>query len=507
MATVTTSILSNDLVGMIHEQFVLFDSGLTATDTVFSWQTSSTQASTVALHGSNLAYAGSGDDRELQSGTVSSLSIDLTGDNGSTTQGDLVVTGISGANAANIDKGSLQGLWGEILKGDDVFNLIGFGVDEVGLGSTAAFFGDDYQSPASIQLSEDTGGSDVMLGAENKITLVGDVWSVKGGESGDTFITSTYNGGDDTIVAAQSVFQADFIGDAFTVLTDGILNGGDDTIDASGNISQQPLNSGVAGDAYFVRSFAAVNGGNDIITPNYDGNNAGDVFFLLGSNSFVTGGDDRMIAADAGLATGAGDIYAMDQASANCTITCGDDRLVASANGTVASGDVYVSQTGANTVIAGDDVLIGGAGSDKLYGELAFGSLAGFSGGDDRLQGNGGNDKLFGQTGDDVLHGGGFADRLFGGTGNDRLFGEGSADRFVFVGNAGADRILDFTDKNGASDDVLDFTRYEFTSLGQISKVASGDDLILKFGKNEQVTIVDYLASHAINAINDDIRI
>ncbi|MBS1678226.1 MAG: hypothetical protein JST08_12675 [Actinobacteria bacterium] len=59
----------------------------------------------------------------------------------------------------------------------------------------------------------------------------------------------------------------------------------------------------------------------------------------------------------------------------------------------------------------GNDVLIGGAGNDKLIGGP----------GDDELNGRGGNDMLLGGPGDDVLNGGPGEDTLIGGPGHNVL--------------------------------------------------------------------------------------
>ena len=61
---------------------------------------------------------------------------------------------------------------------------------------------------------------------------------------------------------------------------------------------------------------------------------------------------------------------------------------------------------------AGNDRVIGGRGRDKLLGEL----------GDDRLLGGSGRDMLVGGPGDDWIEGGLAGDVLTGGNGNDRLF-------------------------------------------------------------------------------------
>ena len=79
----------------------------------------------VFIHGSNFTYSGSGDLTELASGTISKIAIDIGNNNGSDTEGDLVITGTEGLIAGIIHKSSPQAFWNEISKGADTFNLDG----------------------------------------------------------------------------------------------------------------------------------------------------------------------------------------------------------------------------------------------------------------------------------------------------------------------------------------------------------------------------------------------
>ena len=76
-----------------------------------------------------------------------------------------------------------------------------------------------------------------------------------------------------------------------------------------------------------------------------------------------------------------------------------------------------------------DDVLLGGAGNDSLFGE----------GGNDLLDGGEDSDTLFGGSGDDVLIGGEGSDILFGNEGDD-IFQFGVGD----IPTSGSDIIKDF---------------------------------------------------------------
>lgn len=69
--------------------------------------------------------------------------------------------------------------------------------------------------------------------------------------------------------------------------------------------------------------------------------------------------------------------------------------------------------------------------------------------GNDKLVGTDGNDSIFGGKGDDKLLGGAGNDLLKGEKGDDLLTGGTGADFFVFVNNAGEDKILDFKPLQG----------------------------------------------------------
>lgn len=105
----------------------------------------------------------------------------------------------------------------------------------------------------------------------------------------------------------------------------------------------------------------------------------------------------------------------------------------------------------------GDDLLVGRAGADRLVAVA----------GDDRLLGQNGHDQLFGGTGGDTLMGGAGDDSLLGEAGHDLLRGDGGADRFVFSGNFGRDRIVDFDP--GQQGERLD--------LRQVSQIRNFRDL------------------------------
>jgi Ca2+-binding RTX toxin-like protein len=118
---------------------------------------------------------------------------------------------------------------------------------------------------------------------------------------------------------------------------------------------------------------------------------------------------------------------------------------------------------------------VGGAGSDRLWGEDGNDRVNGGADGDfvvggagrdvviggagaDQLQGDEGADTLHGQDGRDLLTGGVGDDRLGGGSGADTLNGGEGADTFVIVSRAWSrDVVQDFDAAAGDRLDVSDF--------------------------------------------------
>jgi Ca2+-binding RTX toxin-like protein len=104
----------------------------------------------------------------------------------------------------------------------------------------------------------------------------------------------------------------------------------------------------------------------------------------------------------------------------------GNDSL----NGGTGNDDLYGS--------SGNDTLDGGADNDYLSGGEGDDTLKGGTGNDD-LYGSSGNDTLDGGAGDDYLDGGAGDDTLKGGTGNDDLYGSSGND--TLDGGAGDDYL------------------------------------------------------------------
>jgi Ca2+-binding RTX toxin-like protein len=147
------------------------------------------------------------------------------------------------------------------------------------------------------------------------------------------------------------------------------------------------------------------------------------------------------------------------------------------------AGDVVVEKAnvGADTVRASlsytlganveNLVLIGsddtnGVGNDlnnTIIGNSGANILDG-DGGKDTLAGGAGNDRLLGSGGKDDLLGGSGNDRMEGGSGNDRLTGNSGAD--ILFGGSGADRFI-------------------FTAFSDSTVSSSGRDVIKDFSRSE----------------------
>ena len=138
-----------------------------------------------------------------------------------------------------------------------------------------------------------------------------------------------------------------------------------------------------------------------------------------------------------------------------------------------------------------DDVLVGGAGNDKLYGENDADQLDGGLG-NDRLDGGAGDDMLSGGEGNDTLYGRDGADQLDGGLGNDSL--DGGAGDDILSGGEGNDKIL-----AGAGNDVI----YADAGDDRVD-AGEGDDVVHYYGGNDTIELgesgSDVVCIHSGNA-------
>lgn len=137
---------------------------------------------------------------------------------------------------------------------------------------------------------------------------------------------------------------------------------------------------------------------------------------------------------------------------------------------------------GADTVRGGggDDWVVGGKDNDVVAGEggndLVYGNL-----GDDSCDGGDGNDIVRGGQGDDQVKGNNGDDYLSGDKGNDTMIGGAGADTFHSFGDAGIDRVMDFSLAQGDRV-LLDIgTSYTVGQVGAdtVIDMAGGGQMIL----------------------------
>lgn len=183
----------------------------------------------------------------------------------------------------------------------------------------------------------------------------------------------------------------------------------------------------------------------------------------------------------------------------------GDDRVF----GGLGSDTIGDSGGGSNYLRGdeGDDVLNGGAGFDDINGNMGADTASGgagedwvvggkdddrLSGGDafDLVYGNLGSDTISGDAGDDIVRGGQQDDLLSGGAGNDFLSGDrdndtisggAGADIFSTHGEAGIDRVTDFSLGEGDRIQLAPGTQYTLAQVGAdtVINMTGGGQMIL----------------------------
>ncbi len=137
----------------------------------------------------------------------------------------------------------------------------------------------------------------------------------------------------------------------------------------------------------------------------------------------------------------------------------------------------------------GDDTASGGAGDDWVVGGKDRDRLAGDEGAD-IVYGNLGADTCDGGAGDDLIRGGQQDDVIFGGVGNDWLSGDrdndtltggAGADLFHTFGDAGIDRVTDFSLAEGDRVQLDPGTTYTLAQAGAdtVISMTGGGQMVL----------------------------
>lgn len=136
--------------------------------------------------------------------------------------------------------------------------------------------------------------------------------------------------------------------------------------------------------------------------------------------------------------------------------------------------DTVSTGTGDDYCVGGkdNDVLSGGAGFDLVYGNL----------GNDTCDGDDGADIVRGGQGNDVVRGGNGDDLVAGDRGDDTLAGGAGADTFLTFGEAGTDRVLDFSLAQG--------DRVRLDPGTQFTVAQVGADTVISMTGGSQMTLV-----------------
>ncbi|WP_296597808.1 FG-GAP-like repeat-containing protein [Phenylobacterium sp.] len=138
-----------------------------------------------------------------------------------------------------------------------------------------------------------------------------------------------------------------------------------------------------------------------------------------------------------------------------------------------AGNDTCVSGGGDDWVVGGrdNDSLVGSAGQNLVYGNL----------GNDTCEGGDGNDIVRGGQDNDVLFGGAGDDYVSGDKGSDTVTGGAGADIFHTFGDAGIDRVLDFSLAQGDRVQLDPGTQYTVSQVGAdtVIDMTGGGQMIL----------------------------
>lgn len=276
--------------------------------------------------------------------------------------------------------------------------------------------------------------------------------------------------------------------DADLALTDTTLSGqGNDT---HSGFEQAIITGGVSGNTLDASAYSnpvTLNGldGDDTLT----GGTADDTLNGgSGNDTLVNSAGDDLLDGGAGTDTVA-QVIDTDQVITDASLSgMGSDTLagieLAILTGGIGNNSLDASLfTGMATLngMGGDDLLIGGSGSDALNGGT----------GSDTLTGNAGNDALNGEDGDDILNLNGGSDTADGGAGDDLLILSGNAGGTSATGGSGANHFIIQPGLNGnvlldaQGVDTLDFSGFNSGitfSLGVATAQALAGGLNLSAG-------------------------
>jgi serralysin len=277
-------------------------------------------------------------------------------------------------------------------------------------------------------------------------------------------------------------FQYDLFGD----LAGGTLTGWRETysgqlvFEISGSsVPVQQFLSWVAADANLLASQTILAGDDQIF-----GSSFGDrLTSFTGNDSIQGAGGDDTIVSGAGndtVSAGTGNDTVTDTSGTNYLRGDeGDDYIVGGTGFDDINGNM-----GNDTCVSGggDDWVVGGRDNDSLQGSdganLVYGNL-----GADTCDGGAGNDIVRGGQDNDLVRGGAGNDYVSGDKGDDTVWGGTGADEFHSFGDAGLDRVMDFSLAEG------DRVRLDPGTTYTVAQV--GADTVLSMNGGGQVVLVD----------------
>lgn len=350
---------------------------------------------------------------------------------------------------------------GSNLPKPDFSNLVGVGFEKLGFSIRSAA---DLNKEYFTIMSYDDESRVPYLNAYTPMILdiiaLQDVYGEGAGTSGS---------GNDTVLAGNVGYRSYFD------------RGGIDTIDASLYSSGAYINLGttITGASHLVGIVMNISDTSRVLDhadpqslrwlygefENALGSSAPDVIVGNGLNNNISagGGNDVILA-------GSGTNYLRGDE--------GDDSIVGSVgfddiNGNMGN-DTCVSGGGDDWVVGGkdNDSVVGGSGQNLVYGNL----------GNDTCDGGGGNDTVRGGQDNDLVLGGAGNDYISGDKGSDTMTGGAGADIFHSFGDAGLDRVTDFSLSEGDRVQLDAGTVYTVTQVG-------GDTVINMTGGAQMVLV------------------
>jgi Ca2+-binding RTX toxin-like protein len=324
--------------------------------------------------------------------------------------------------------------------------------------------------------------------------------------------TAALNATGNTLVNTLTGNSSDNVLDGGTSADTLIGGAGNDTyvVDVSGDVVTEAASQGTD----LVKSAITYTLGSNVenltltgtTAINGTGNTLDNMLTGNGVNNTLTGGagNDTL---DGGAGTdtmsgGAGnDVYYVDIAADVTTENAneGIDLVNSAATRTLAANIELLFLAGSTAINGTGNTL-----ANLLRGNAMNNTLVG-GGGTDILEGGAGNDTLSNTTGNTLLNGGAGTDTLTGGSNNDLLIGGLGND--ALTTGSGAD-IIAFNKGDGQDTVAVSTTKDNTLSIGGGARYAdllftkNGNDLVLKVGATDQITLTGYYANAANRSVN-----